>query len=164
MAEVTSIRPADLRAIENNLRAIHRELVPLDVRVTTVNDNVKAVYAEIGRLAKEFDDFAKTQLQRSRKRVAHTELILVRQELEKTFGHFDMVRRVTTGILQADDLGVVRKDTISTATVETMISTPRYWIAPCLIVLLGAPLLIDAVCPIVAMLIRHHLMIRRMIK
>lgn len=135
MAEVTSIRPADLRAIENNLGAIHRELESLDVRVTTVNDNVKVVYDEIGQLAKEFDDFVKTQLRQNRKQVAHTELIRVRQELEKKFGHYDMVRRMTTGILQADDLGVVRKDTISTATEETMISTPRYWLAPCLVAL-----------------------------
>jgi hypothetical protein len=46
-----------------------------------------------------------------------------------------MVRRTTTGILQADDLGIVKRDTISTATEELMISTPNYWLAPCLVAL-----------------------------
>jgi len=53
--------------------------------------------------------------------------------MEKRFGHYDIVRRTTTGILQADDIGIVKKDTISNATEELMISTPGYWLAPCLV-------------------------------
>lgn len=45
------------------------------------------------------------------------------------------MRRTTTGILQADDLGIVRRDTISAATEELMISTPNYWLAACLVAL-----------------------------
>lgn len=60
---------------------------------------------------------------------------LIRQELEKKYGHYDIVRRTTTGILQADDIGIVKKDTISNATEELMISTPGYWLAPCLVAL-----------------------------
>lgn len=41
MAEVTAIRPADLRAIENNLRTIHRELEALDSGLGVVNSNVQ---------------------------------------------------------------------------------------------------------------------------
>ncbi len=55
--------------------------------------------------------------------------------MEKRFGHYDIVRRTTTGILQADDIGIVKKDTISNATEELMISTPGYWLAPCLVAL-----------------------------
>ena len=62
-------------------------------------------------------------------------MVKIRQELEKKYGHYDIVRRTTTGILQADDLGIVKKDTISTATEELMISTPNYWLAPCLVAL-----------------------------
>ncbi len=59
----------------------------------------------------------------------------VRQELEQKYGHYEIVRRTTIGILQADDLGVVKKETISTATEELMLSTPNYWLAPCLVAL-----------------------------
>lgn len=135
MAEVTSIRPADLRKIESNLGVIHDDLRVLDKGVGTVNNNVKAVYDEIGRLAKEFHDFVDIQLKANRLGQAETRLVKIRQELEKKYGHYDIVRRTTTGILQADDLGIVKKDTISTATEELMISTPNYWLAPCLVAL-----------------------------
>lgn len=135
MAEVTSIHPADLRKIENNLGAIHNDLQVLDKGVGTVNDNVKVVYDEIGSLAKEFHDFVNIQVRANRLGQAETRLVKIRQELEKKYGHYDIVRRTTTGILQADDLGIVKKDTISTATEELMISTPNYWLAPCLVAL-----------------------------
>lgn len=135
MAEVTSIRPADLRAIENNLGAIHRDLEVIDSGVGTVNDNVKVVYDEIGKLAKDFSDFVQIQVRANAKSNAQTKLVQIRQEMEKRFGHYDIVRRTTTGILQADDLGIVKKDTISNATEELMISTPGYWLAPCLVAL-----------------------------
>ncbi|MBR5826384.1 MAG: hypothetical protein IKY78_04795 [Clostridia bacterium] len=135
MAEITSIRPADLRAIENNLGAIHRDLEVLDSDVGTVNDNLKVVYDEIGKLASEFSDFVQMQVRANARADAQTRLVQIRQEMEKRFGHYDVIRRTTTGILQADDLGIVKKDTISNATEELMISTPGYWLAPCLVAL-----------------------------
>ncbi len=135
MAEVTSIHPADLRAIENNLGAIHNDLQTLDRGVDNVNNNVRVVYDEVGKLAQEFQDFVSVQIRANRLSQAEVRLVKIRQELEKKFGHYDIVRRTTTGILQADDLGIVKKDTISTATEELMISTPNYWLAPCLVAL-----------------------------
>ena len=129
------IQQADLRAIENNLGAIHGDLQTIDSSVGTVNDNVKVVYDEIGTLAKEFHDFVNIQQRANRLGQAETRLVKIRQELDKKYGHYDVVRRTTTGILQADDLGIVKKDTISTATEELMIETPNYWLAPCLVAL-----------------------------
>ena len=135
MAEVTSIHPADLRKIENSLGAIHNDLEVLDSGVGTVNDNVKVVYDEVGKLARDFYAFVSAQVRANRLGQAETRLVKIRQELEKKYGHYDLVRRTTTGILQADDLGIVKKDTISSATEELMISTPGYWLAPCLVAL-----------------------------
>lgn len=135
MAEVTAIHPADLRAIENNLKAIHNDLETVNRDLDTVNDNVKVVYDEIGSLAKEFHDFVNVQIRANRLGQAETRLVKIRQELEKKYGHYDIVRRTTTGILQADDLGIVKRETISNATEELMISTPNYWLAPCLVAL-----------------------------
>lgn len=129
------IQQADLRTIENNLHAIHSDLSSIDSSVGTVNDNVKVVYDEVGALASEFHDFVHSQMMANRLNRAETRLVQIRQELEKKYGHYDVVRRTTTGILQADDLGIVRQDTISTATEELMISTPNYWLAPCLVAL-----------------------------
>lgn len=129
------IEQADLRTIEHNLGAIHNDLQTLDSNVGAVNSNIKVVYDEIGSLAKEFHDFVSVQQRANRLNQAETRLIKIRQELEKKYGHYDIVRRTTTGILQADDIGIVKKDTISNATEELMISTPGYWLAPCLVAL-----------------------------
>ncbi|MCI9077899.1 MAG: hypothetical protein HFH68_03095 [Lachnospiraceae bacterium] len=135
MAEVTSIRPADLTAIERNLGAIHDDLGVINSNVGAVDSNVKIVYNEIGNLAKDFHDFVVTQKMANRLQQAETRLVQIRQELEQKYGHYEIVRRTVTGILQADDLGIVKKETISTATEELMISTPNYWLAPCLVAL-----------------------------
>jgi hypothetical protein len=129
------ISSANLSYIENNLNVIHRNLESMQSDVGTVNDNVKVVYDEVGSLAKEFHEFVVIQMRQNRKQVAHTELVRIRQELEKKYGHYDIVRRTATGILQADDLGIVKQSTISDATEELMISTPNYWLAPCLVAL-----------------------------
>lgn len=135
MADQYAISAANLRYIENSLGAIHKDLEVIDSSVGTVNDNVKVVYDEIGALAQEFHDFVQLQVRANAKSNAQQRLIQIRQEMEKRFGHYDIVRRTTTGILQADDLGIVKKDTISNATEELMISTPGYWLAPCLVAL-----------------------------
>ena len=129
------IEQADLRTIEHNLGAIHNDLQTLDSNVGAVNSNITVVYDEIGSLAKEFHDFVSVQQRANRLNQAETRLVKIRQELEKKYGHYDIVRRTTTGILQADDIGIVKKDTISNATEELMISTPGYWLAPCLVAL-----------------------------
>ncbi len=135
MSDERVIQQADLTKIANNLGVIHDDLGTIDSKVGTVNDNVKVVYDEIGSLAQEFHDFVSLQIRANRLVQAETRLVKIRQELEKKYGHYDIVRRTTTGILQADDLGIVKKDTISNATEELMLSTPGYWLAPCLVAL-----------------------------
>lgn len=126
---------ADLKGIENNLNTIYNNLEVIENRVSGVSQNVQAVYSEVGDLAKEFHEYVARKDKADRLQLANTKLVQIRQEIEKNFGHYDIVRRSTTGILQADDLGIVKKDTISNATEDLMISTPNYWLAPCLVAL-----------------------------
>lgn len=137
-----AISSANLSAIESGLKAISRDLNTIngnievvDSHVDQVNSNVRIINDELSDLAREFRDFVQLQVRANAKSNAQQNLIRIRQEMEKRFGHYDIVRRTTTGILQADDLGIVKKDTISTATEELMISTPGYWLAPCLVAL-----------------------------
>ncbi|MBD5104703.1 MAG: hypothetical protein HDT47_07555 [Ruminococcaceae bacterium] len=137
-----SISSANLNAIEKNLSSINNKIGALndsigvlDSRVDQVNDNVKVVFDEVGALARDFRDFVQLQVRANAKSNSQQRLIQIKQEMEKRFGHYDIVRRTATGILQADDLGIVKKDTISNATEELMISTPGYWLAPCLVAL-----------------------------
>lgn len=124
-----------LNTINNNINTLGSNLEVIDSNVGQVNDNVKVVYDEVGALAREFKNFVGIQMRANNKANSQARLIQIRQELEKKYGHYDIVRRTTTGILQADDLAIVKKDTISNATEELMISTPGYWLAPCLVAL-----------------------------
>ena len=124
-----------LRAINNNLGTLNNNLEVIDNNVDRVNDNVKVVYDEVGALARDFHNFVQIQIRANALSKAQQRVIQIRQEMEKRFGHYDIVRRTTTGILQADDIGIVKKDTISNATEELMISSPGYWLAPCLVAL-----------------------------
>lgn len=135
MSDERIIAQADLSQISNNLKVIHGDLETINKGVGSVHNSVQIVYDEVGSLAKEFHDFIGVQVKANRLNQAETRLVKIRQELEKKYGHYDIVRRTTTGILQADDLGIVKKDTISNATEELMISTPGYWLAPCLVAL-----------------------------
>ncbi|MBR5307802.1 MAG: hypothetical protein IKU43_03460 [Clostridia bacterium] len=146
MADYAAISYANLNYIESSLKTINNNLVTIndnlnenlsvvDKHIDGVNQNVKIVYDEIGALARDFHDFVQIQLKANALSKSQQRIIQIRQEIEKKFGHYDIVRRTTTGILQADDLGIVKKSTITTATEEMMISTPGYWLAPCLVAL-----------------------------
>ncbi len=135
MAQQYTISSANLNYIESSLSSIHTDLGVIDSSVDNVNDNVKVVYDKIGALACDFHNFVQLQVRANALSKAQQRVIQIRQEIEKRFGHYDFVRRTTTGILQADDLGIVKKDTISNTTEELMISTPGYWLAPCLVAL-----------------------------
>ncbi len=135
MADQYTISPADLRYIERRLDTVFEGIEVIDSRVDVVNDNVKVVFDRVGALAQDFYDFVFEQRKANRLGIAHTEVVKLRAELEQKYGHLSEIRRTTTGILQADDLGIVKTDTIVTATEELLLSTPNYWLAPCLVAL-----------------------------
>lgn len=135
MADQYVISAANLNYIERNLNAINGAIGALESDIDTVNENVKVVYSEIGALAKEFHAFVDMQLKANVKSNSQQRLIQIKQEMEKKFGRYEEVRDHTTGILQANDLGIVRKETISNVTEELMLATPGYWLSPCLVAL-----------------------------
>lgn len=129
------IQTADLLAIESNLRAIHNSLQVVNDNVATVDQHVDGLENELNELREAFDEFVNQQMLANRRQVAETRLVQIRQELDKRYGHYDVIRRTATGILQATDLGLIRQQIIRDATEEMMISAPGYWLAPCLVAL-----------------------------
>lgn len=137
-----AISAANLNYIERNLgeigrslEVIHDDVGTVNQNVGSVNQNVRVVYDELGQLARDFKIYVQRQEMTNRLQTAEVRLVKIRQELETKYGHYAVIRRTTTGILQANDLGIVRKETITNATEELMVSTPRYWLAPCLVAL-----------------------------
>lgn len=100
----------------------------VDNRVSEVDDSLSA-------LKREFRSYVFEQRKANRLNQAETRVGTIRQKLEKLYGHYDGIRRTVVGILEASDLGLVRQATVTSASEELFISTPRYWLAPCLVAL-----------------------------
>ncbi|MDR2749504.1 MAG: hypothetical protein LBC41_02485, partial [Clostridiales bacterium] len=142
MAEATYDVSAALSNISSNLSTINnnvlsgvRDIEGVRSVVGTIDGNLKAVSSEVDKLAREFHAYVKIAENQHNVSVAETRLVKIRQELETKYGFHADTRRTTIGILQADDLELIRKDTIATATEELMLSAPGYWLAPCLVAL-----------------------------
>lgn len=132
----------DLSSIHSHINRLERNLDVINSNVGAVSEQVIAVYERqeltkdrLDELHEQFQAFVAADRKEKQKQFAATELVRVRQEIEQKFGHHEIVRRTTTGILQATDLQMVRQNTIHTITEQLMVTTPNYWLAPALVAL-----------------------------
>lgn len=135
MADDYKISWANLKFIEDSLSIISNEIKYVDNRISQVDGNVKIVQSKIEILAREFKDYVEMQTLANRKAEAKLNLSAIRDKLKDKFGHYDVVRRTATGILQANDLAIVKSSMLSHVTEKQMIETPNYWLTPCLVAL-----------------------------
>lgn len=128
---VNSINNA-MNGLSRQVGAVGQEVLTLrsevDTRMTTLKSDLEILKRDFVNMMEE--NRRQAALQR-----ALTEIIRVRQELERDFGNYKQVRNTMLGILEATDLQLVRTTTIANCTEELMLATPRYWLAPVLIAL-----------------------------
>lgn len=127
-------------SLERKLNQVINATNAIESQVAGTNNRINQVSAEVGQLNKElaqlrslFESYMDDSKRNATLQKAATELIRVRQEMEQNFGNYQVVRETMLGVLQATDLALVKKTTISQVTEELMLSTPDYWLAPCLI-------------------------------
>lgn len=142
MSDDRLISVANLAAIENGLRKLNVRFDQVDTRIENVNGNVISVYhhidtveSELDKLRNEIEQFRQTELCHHNLQDANENLVQINQKLDKQFGHYSEVRRTTTGILQATDIGIVHSQKITDIVEECQIKCPGYWLAPCLVAL-----------------------------
>lgn len=129
------IQLADLSHITRALGDISTNVGQLRRDVTDVDQKIVTTQNELQQLSEAFQDFVATDKRVKEVQLAETRQVKVRQEIESKYGHYAIVRRHATGILQAADLTLVRQETISWATEELMLQAPGYWLAPALLAL-----------------------------
>lgn len=134
MGEVTTFD------LNNVARQLSRQIEGVGSMVTAVGNEVNAVSAkvnvvdnELADLKQRFEAMVEEQRKTAILQKAATELIRVRQELEQKYSNYEVVRNTMIGVLQATDLALVKQTTISRVSEELMLSTPKYWLAPCLV-------------------------------
>ncbi len=126
---------ASLSGVVSAIARLSGQISAIDSKVDSVSSQVYEVKSDLERLRSDFLDMMEEQRRASVLEQATAELVSVRQEMERKFGNYGVVRNTMVGILQATDAALVRKATISTVSEELMISTPDYWLAPVLVAL-----------------------------
>lgn len=124
-----------INRVEQRLELIGGTLVAIDGKVEVVADEQRATRDRLDELFQEFSQFVAADLRAKELQRALTEIVRVRQELDKRYGRYDQVRNATIGILQASSLELVRKNTMHQMAEELMANTARYWLPPALLAL-----------------------------
>lgn len=134
MAELSR---GDLNGIERRLSSIeqtvHQAAATVNNNVQAVSNQIATTQAELQKMKEDFESMMNEQRRTAALQQASTELVTVRQEMERKFGNYSVVRNTMLGILQATDVALVRKVTVSQISEELMVSTPNYWLAPVLV-------------------------------
>lgn len=123
----------DTSKLGRKIEELSSEVKTIDTHVNEIGHSVDQVQVDLKELRTQFDQMMNDQKRAASLQRAATELVRVRQEIEQNFGNYRVIRETMLGALQATDLALVKKDTISRVSEELMLSTPNYWLAPCLV-------------------------------
>lgn len=130
MAELPQL---DIRRLENKVDNLAQLTRNVNDQINDMSSSIYQLKTELGKLTDDFEKMVIDQKKDAAFQRATTELVRIRQELEQNFGNYKIIRETMLGVLQATDLALVKKTTISRVSEELMLSTPKYWLAPCLV-------------------------------
>ena len=134
MSNTIYIEP-DLSSLEDRLDALGDFVGAAHSEIHAVGRSVDDLRGDVETLTQDFHAYAAKQQRTNRIQLAEIRLVKLRQEIEHRFGHYAEIRRMARGILEANDLAVVRQDTLRAAAEELMLRAPGYWLAPALVAL-----------------------------
>ena len=134
MSDTIYIEP-DLSYLEDRLDALGDFVGAAHSEIHAVGRSVDDLREDVTSLTQDFHSYAAKQELTNRIQLAEIRLVKLRQEIEHRFGHYAEIRRMARGILEANDLAVVRQDTLRAAAEELMLRAPGYWLAPALVAL-----------------------------
>lgn len=135
MSDYTQVSITSLNSVISQVNHISSLVENAVECVLAVNERVSYVDQKVQSLQASFLKMMIDQRNAAALQRAITEIIRVRQELERRFGVHKEVREHILGILQATDLALVKQNTVSRVSEELMLKAPQYWLAPCLVAL-----------------------------
>ena len=119
--------------VENLAKDMGNLVEGVNRSLNSMNGSISSIQTDLVKLSEDFRKMFYEQQRLAALQNASTEIVRVRQELEQNFGNYKIVRETMLGVLQATDVALVKKNTISRVSEEIMLSTPEYWLAPCLV-------------------------------
>lgn len=133
MADTVQTVHIDISHLERKIDNLTNTTVQLGSMINEANQAIESANQNVQALRQRFEEMINEQRNQAALQQAATELVRVRQELEHNYGNYKVIRETMLGVLQATDLALVKKSTISRVSEELMLSTPKYWLAPCLV-------------------------------
>ena len=141
MAELTAWDlDSRINAVNKNIHAVQAEVAAVGAAVLNTDKHIGTVEKQLENLKKDVDVLQSTLyslIEQSEKQhniqVAEERIVKIRQEVERQYGNYEKIRKTMVGILQTVDLGIVKRETVNFVSDEFMLTTPNYWLAPCLV-------------------------------
>lgn len=112
---------------------MEREIGAVNATIGQTRSDLQLTRDELRKLAAEFNEFVGVAERTARVQRSETKVGTLKDELDREFGHYDVVRRTSIGMLQAFDVGNVSQSMLRNVSEELMLQTPRYWLAPALV-------------------------------
>lgn len=137
MTQPVNLGPV-LRAVGDvaaELSRVRSDVGQIDANVGRMTTDLQTTRSELNQLREDFTAFILQAERTANVQRSETVIGNVEAALEREFGHYNVVRRTSVGMLQAFDIGNVSNRTVQQVSEELMIQTPRYWLAPALVAL-----------------------------
>jgi len=131
-SKLSSVESA-VNSLQLQATSINHAVIDMSAQVSSIQAQVSGLSTELASLRKDFNEMVEDQRKSMNLQRAISELVRVKQEIDEKYGNYKVIRQTMLGVLQATDLALVKKTTISKVSEELMLSTPDYWLAPCLV-------------------------------
>ena len=126
--EALAISAANLNIIEDNLGAVAKELNGVVSNVNYMNDHVAEVETKVESLNNEIQNMMHEIRENTIITNARQSIMYNNQEIEKKFGYFDNVRRVTLSLLDAVKYSSIHQNTLKKLREDILLNNPNYWL------------------------------------
>lgn len=133
--QVQTLANANITKLRNAVSEMQVEVASLDQEVDSLSGYARSIEDEANAFLDEFHKFLEQNKRDQLLHEAIADQVQLQQELETKFAQHQKARRYVTGILQATDLSLVRKQTMQDCTEELMLAVPHYWLVPALVAL-----------------------------
>ena len=100
------------------------EVGQLATNISRLEDSLRSFRGEFVAFREEFTTFVEEDRLAAHKQFAQTMAMDIRAQRDRRFGHYEKVRNVALGMLQAMDAGIVTAYTMQQAAERLMIETP----------------------------------------
>lgn len=127
--EALAISAANLDAIEQNIGAVAKELSGVMSNVSSVNTQVNKMEEKVSTLNDEVKSLVREIRETTIITNARQSIMQNNSIIEKKYGYYDKVRRMTESLLQAVENSNISASALQSLNQELILKNPNYWLS-----------------------------------